>query len=576
MKKLFLLALCAFVGTFAKADDGNKEFNAIKFSYNLFLLNDYELDVEIANEKGFVCERKNIKTRYFGQRSIGKNEFLTLERLFKKDKELYKIEINVNKWTDEEIINCLSDMGFTESRRENSYLISTPILSRFYLNKEGNQEIEFWLYKGTNIVKNLIYRWTTTNRNDGAAPVPAQPSTIGQNSQSSQQSVGVVPIEPVGTIPQVNEKIFKVKDVEFSMRFVPHGTFVMGKGNNTLKVELTQDYWVSETEVTTGLYDAVMDTKLVKNFSQWAITATWLGAMEFLRRLNSITGYNFRLITEAEWEYAARYGNGTKRFSGSDRLDDVWIRDVWNVKDSRPDYPNKPNYLGIYGMSNSVAEWCYDIYQERFPSQPQRDYKGPSESEMKGKEHQKVIRGGASETTKRISEEPFEVTARGSEFDGLMPHGIRLALYDNDVKNRVVQEPIDERKVNLPAGMPVRWRGAPYTSSTGYPRNAVKSYMMIKNVRHRLVELSGHGDKVGYGYVYLGESKDQGYYIIEKIVMKGKNTFTMTIIPTKGGQAQTMTLTYKFHTNTWKTMSCQSSIPTFNGVAFAYDSLLEK
>lgn len=575
MKKFFLFALCAFVSTIAIADDGDKEFNAIKFTYNLFLLNDFELDMKLAKENGFVCDKENIKRRYSAQRSIGAKESLALERMSKNGKELCGIRINVNKWKDADIIKTLNDLGFTESRKDNSAFLSTPVTSRFYLSKDGYQEIEFKTYWTANTEKEIRFRWTSTERSRGAAPSPVQSSATDQNSQITQQSVGVVPIEPVGTIPQVNEKKFKVKNVEFSMRFVPHGTFVMGKGNNTLKVELTQDYWVSETEVTTGLYDAVMDTKLVKNHPQWAKTATWLGAMEFLRRLNIITGYNFRLITEAEWEYAARYGNGTKRFSGSDRLDDVWIRDVWNVKDPRPDYPNKPNYLGIYGMSNSVAEWCYDIYQEKFPSQPQRDYAGPSESEMKGKEHQKVIRGGASETTKRISEEPFEVTARGSEFDGLMPHGIRLALYDNDVKNRVVQDPVDERKVNLPAGMPVRWRGAPYTSSTGYPRDAVKSYMMIKNVRHRLVELSGHGDKVGYGYVYLGQSKDQGYYIIEKIVMKGKNTFTMTIIPTKGGQTQTMTLTYKYYTSTWKKMSCQSSIPTFNGVAFAYDSMLE-
>lgn len=74
MKRIFLLALCAFVSTIARADGDDKEFNAIKFTYNLFLLNDYELDVKLANENSFVCDRKNVKRHYFAQRSIGNKE----------------------------------------------------------------------------------------------------------------------------------------------------------------------------------------------------------------------------------------------------------------------------------------------------------------------------------------------------------------------------------------------------------------------------------------------------------------------------------------------------------------------
>ena len=560
MKKIFLLALCAFVSTFARADDGDKEFNAIKFTYNLFLLNDFELDMKLANENGFVCDKENIKRRYSAQRSIGAKESLALERMSKNGKELCGIRINVNKWKDADIIKTLNDLGFTESRKENSAFLTTPVTSRFYLNKDGYQEIEFKTYWTANTEKEIRFRWTSTERSRGAAPSPVQSSATDQNSQITQQSVGVVPIEPVGTIPQVNEKKFKVGNVEFSMRFVPHGSFVMGKGNNTLKVELTQDYWVSETEVTTGLYDAVMDTNIGGNGLR-AVGATWIKAMDFIRRLNIITGYNFRIITEAEWEYSARYGNGTKRFSGSDRLDDVWIRDVWNVKESRTDYPNKPNYLGIYGMSNSVAEWCYDIYQERFPSLPQRDYAGPSESEMKGKEHQKVIRGGASETTKRISEEPFEVTARGSEFDGLMTHGIRLALYDNDIKNKVPQETIDPRVVKLPSGMPIRWRGSVAQGTDG-------TYFFIKNQRHRILEHSKLDDKVGYGYVV---GRRCGLFVIDKIVMTGKNTFTMTLVPFKGGQSVKVNCVYDFRTKTWMNLKCTSTEKDFNNVTLGYD-----
>lgn len=93
----------------------------------------------------------------------------------------------------------------------------------------------------------------------------------------------------------------------------------------------------------------------------------------FIPRLNKITGKNFRLPTEAEWEYAARGGiksNGYK-YSGTNNSDEV----VFGRALDAPYFMvgaaySQPNELGIYDMSGNVAEYCSDAYGN-YSSEPQ-------------------------------------------------------------------------------------------------------------------------------------------------------------------------------------------------------------
>ena len=108
---------------------------------------------------------------------------------------------------------------------------------------------------------------------------------------------------------------------------------------------------------------------------------------EFIRLLNEATGKTYRLPTEAEWEYAARGGNRSQgyKYSGSDKLNDVAVYNIWKI------YPvgtKSPNELGIYDMSGNVWEWCDDWYGKLIKNTI--DPQGPSTGKMR------VMRGGAS------------------------------------------------------------------------------------------------------------------------------------------------------------------------------------
>ena len=140
-------------------------------------------------------------------------------------------------------------------------------------------------------------------------------------------------------------------------------------------------YYIGETEVTQELWQTVMGSNpsYFKGFHRPVEEVSWEDCQEFIRRLNQKTGRNFRLPTEAEWEYAARGGrksNGSKYVGGSS-MDDVAWYDGNSNSQTHDVGQKRPNELGLYDMAGNVWEWCQDWYGD-YSSSAQTNPKGPS------------------------------------------------------------------------------------------------------------------------------------------------------------------------------------------------------
>ncbi len=170
------------------------------------------------------------------------------------------------------------------------------------------------------------------------------------------------------------------------------------------KYEVTQQQWVTVMGKNPSNHTDC-DQCPVENVSYDDI-------QEFIKKLNLINpGKNYRLPTEAEWEYAASGGVKTHgySYSGGNNIKDLaWYRED-SKNESHPVGGKQPNELGIYDMSGNVREWCSDFYDARY-------YKHSAAKNPKGADTGKYIvyRGGS------FSEGPNScfTTARFNEYPG--------------------------------------------------------------------------------------------------------------------------------------------------------------
>jgi formylglycine-generating enzyme required for sulfatase activity len=188
------------------------------------------------------------------------------------------------------------------------------------------------------------------------------------------------------------------KSFEPEMVFVEGGTFQMGSTSGDdderpVHAVTLSSFYIGKYEVTQAQWRELMgsDASSFRNCDQCPVeSVSWDDVQDYILKLNIRTGKQYRLPTEAEWEFAARGGNLSMgyTYSGSIDLKSVAWYDENAQSKTHPVGQKQANELGVYDMSGNVYEWCIDWYGSYVTNQASNP-QGPSSGDYH------VLRGGS-------------------------------------------------------------------------------------------------------------------------------------------------------------------------------------
>jgi formylglycine-generating enzyme required for sulfatase activity len=202
-------------------------------------------------------------------------------------------------------------------------------------------------------------------------------------------------------------ELIKIKHGSFMMGASPSEKYAFEYEKPQHHVTLTHDFYLGKHVVTQEQYQAVMGANPSYfsgngkgkgrvdglNTQRFPVeTVPWCDANEFCRKLSRLTGRDFDLPTEAEWEFACRAGSSTTFYFGDAEQD---LRDyAWYAANSQQRTHDvgtrKPNRWGLYDMNGNVWQWCKDWYdQDYYSHSAKEDPPGPETGDNR------VMRGGS-------------------------------------------------------------------------------------------------------------------------------------------------------------------------------------
>ncbi len=206
----------------------------------------------------------------------------------------------------------------------------------------------------------------------------------------------------VSTMPAKTGGEASAVNMEFVL--VKGGCYQMGDGfgdgyadERPVHEVCVNDFFIGKYDVTQGQWKEIMganpsgfklcgDNCPVENIS-------WNDTQRFIAKLEQRIGKNYRLPTEAEWEYAARSGGKKEKWAGTNSESALGEYAWFNANSGDNTHPvgqRKPNGLGLYDMSGNVWEWCQDLYDENYYKySPKNNPSGPDSGTNR------VLRGGS-------------------------------------------------------------------------------------------------------------------------------------------------------------------------------------